>query len=80
MKPKAALKLNQHPYIPHALFAKVLRVWNFFESFWDEIYGPEFSKEELFISLSYSADDKPIYLVTDIHVALIKLFLEEFHN
>jgi hypothetical protein len=42
-----------HPFIPNQYFPKILQIWNFFESFWDEIDGPDFSKEELFVALSY---------------------------
>lgn len=35
-------------------------IQNFFESFYDEIDGPDFSKEELYIAMSYDKDDKNI--------------------
>ena len=32
-------------------------IWNFFESFYDEIDGPDFSKEELYVALSYNKNN-----------------------
>ena len=40
-------RIKYHAFIPKEILFDILQLWNFFESFYDEIDGPDFSKEDL---------------------------------
>ena len=50
-------RIKYHAFIPKEILFDILQLWNFFESFYDEIDGPDFSKEELYAALSYNKDN-----------------------
>ena len=66
---------RKHLVVPEELLGDILEIFTFFIYFYDQIEGPDFELEELFLCLNetdYSA------LSHDIHISLINIYLKEY--